>query len=423
MTRYPLTLALTSLLCLTTGTAVPTVQAQEATPVPPTVTLGSPRYDAGRNVYLLDTIYTRPEAIGTLQFSVTNEEGVKVAQVDEFPAGRRNQTVEVDAEILEEGQPYQIEVLGFTPGGELILSGQGGAILAAREFVHAPDENLPQLGQPDFVVKTEPPALAIDLQGEDLSGIALFRVILKDSNTNVITLDEQTAGPPPLVVPLANVAAGEYVVEIRALDSGGAALTNTIGEFVYTPLPPPPPPSLGARLLEGLRTNRLIPMAIALIILGVITWLLVRMLAERRTTATPLLPRGQGMGGKAPAPPTVVNGPPTPPRPPPPALALTVTASPDSRLSQQTIRITHYPFRIGRGEGDLDLNGDARVSQRHAEIRYNEHGLVLIDLLSKNGTYLNGERLAAQMPVRLDARATNRISIGGQTHLLLKPAR
>ena len=56
------------------------------------------------------------------------------------------------------------------------------------------------------------------------------------------------------------------------------------------------------------------------------------------------------------------------------------------------------PVRIGREPGSTILfSGDAAkvVSSRHAELRFEGGGWVLADLGSRNGTYLNGSRLAA----------------------------
>ena len=54
--------------------------------------------------------------------------------------------------------------------------------------------------------------------------------------------------------------------------------------------------------------------------------------------------------------------------------------------------------RLGSLEIVLD---DSSVSRRHAEVRYAPPaGWVLRDLESTNGTYLNGQRLAGERPVR-----------------------
>jgi len=57
-------------------------------------------------------------------------------------------------------------------------------------------------------------------------------------------------------------------------------------------------------------------------------------------------------------------------------------------------------FRIGRAAGnDLTIATNAHLSRIHAQIAWDGRGYRLSDLGSKNGTFLNGERITA--PVRL----------------------
>ncbi|RMG97323.1 MAG: FHA domain-containing protein, partial [Chloroflexi bacterium] len=49
-----------------------------------------------------------------------------------------------------------------------------------------------------------------------------------------------------------------------------------------------------------------------------------------------------------------------------------------------------------------DNGGDKGVSRLHATIQYSNHGIVLIDLGSTNGTMLNNYRLAAEQPYLLN---------------------
>ncbi len=58
------------------------------------------------------------------------------------------------------------------------------------------------------------------------------------------------------------------------------------------------------------------------------------------------------------------------------------------------VPITHLPFRLGRdGSNDLRLPHPT-VSRTHAEVRETEAGLVLVDLGSRNGVIVAGERRA-----------------------------
>jgi pSer/pThr/pTyr-binding forkhead associated (FHA) protein/S1-C subfamily serine protease len=76
-----------------------------------------------------------------------------------------------------------------------------------------------------------------------------------------------------------------------------------------------------------------------------------------------------------------------------------------SRPGHPVTEAHQSPVRIGREPGSTILiGGDAAkvVSTRHAEIRLEGGAWVVADLGSRNGTYLNGRRLAAVTPVTVD---------------------
>ena len=493
--------------------------SQAQTPEPPSVNLDAPRYDAGREVYLLDLVYTRPQDIGSLQVSIISAQGVEVTRISFVPAGA-NQTVELDARGLKSGEQYRVEVIGFTPAGKLIVGGQGGnSLLATREFTHLPDQV--QLGVPRFKLAPNRTSLTIELDVGGGQAIAAYRVLFEDSKSNAVTLDRQILSQPPLQVPVSGIPDGDYSVTVFALDAVGKELGQVASKFAYaanapslgTPLfedranppallirlqpanaqgidhyavslvdkstnqvaldyqavedkgkitipleslpagtyqvlvsaldvngntlasaegetsyVPPPPPGLLTRLGRGLAANLFIPILIVIIIVLLVAWLALRSLMERRATATPLL-EGWGAaqpGAEAlPVSHTMAVGIPQVKRPAsapvlPSSLQLQIATSPDKSLVGKTVLVAHYPFSIGRSGCDLNVSGDLLVSRRHAELRYNGNGLVLVDLLSRNGTFLNGERLAAEMLVPLNLEAEVRIRIGRETQLVLE---
>lgn len=68
--------------------------------------------------------------------------------------------------------------------------------------------------------------------------------------------------------------------------------------------------------------------------------------------------------------------------------------------SRVTHRIERLPFSVGRDAGnDLTIEG-AGLSRHHAELRSDDAGgLVLVDLASTNGTFVNRERLVDPRPL------------------------
>jgi EmrB/QacA subfamily drug resistance transporter len=88
---------------------------------------------------------------------------------------------------------------------------------------------------------------------------------------------------------------------------------------------------------------------------------------------------------------------------------LTITSGPADSTS---IEVDHE-IVIGRQDADLDVP-DAQVSRRHAVVRPVEHGIVVEDLGSTNGTIVNGERIGG--PVTLTSSASIQV---GNTELEL----
>lgn len=70
-------------------------------------------------------------------------------------------------------------------------------------------------------------------------------------------------------------------------------------------------------------------------------------------------------------------------------------------------------FRVGRGDGMHLRPNNEQVSRRHTEIRVEEQRVVIRDLGSRNGTYVNNERLEAEAD--RDLRNKDLVQIGPLT--------
>ncbi|HMO25664.1 MAG TPA: FHA domain-containing protein, partial [Tepidisphaeraceae bacterium] len=94
----------------------------------------------------------------------------------------------------------------------------------------------------------------------------------------------------------------------------------------------------------------------------------------------------------------------------------------NSSLAGQAAEFSGGVVKIGRREGNdirYDANRDGLVSGNHAELRLQDGQLVIVDLGSSNGTYVNGNRIAAPTPVT----PRDRISFGqGGPELLISLA-
>jgi hypothetical protein len=75
----------------------------------------------------------------------------------------------------------------------------------------------------------------------------------------------------------------------------------------------------------------------------------------------------------------------------------------------QALPLEIYPFTIGRARDCHLIIDHTQVSRLHATLQWDHEQVVLTDLESTNGTFVNGERLPPNEPRRL--RAGDRINV------------
>jgi DNA-binding winged helix-turn-helix (wHTH) protein len=79
-------------------------------------------------------------------------------------------------------------------------------------------------------------------------------------------------------------------------------------------------------------------------------------------------------------------------------------------IGKQFILLDHFPFTVGRAR-ECDLVVDStQISRLHARLDLDHEQVVLIDLGSTNGSFVNGERLTPDQPRRL--RARDKLNLG-----------
>jgi len=90
----------------------------------------------------------------------------------------------------------------------------------------------------------------------------------------------------------------------------------------------------------------------------------------------------------------------------------------DDRQSSTRLPIRNSPFSIGRAaKNHLCLSEDKAVSRLHCSILVTAQGMVIQDLQSSNGTYVNGRRVTGVAPLPVPALLTV-----GRTRLSVLPA-
>ena len=88
---------------------------------------------------------------------------------------------------------------------------------------------------------------------------------------------------------------------------------------------------------------------------------------------------------------------------------------------RRAVDLEMSPFSVGRDEKCSQSFVDSVVSQRHGEISFDEKGYFLEDLGSKNGTYLEEEKLAPKQKFALSSGAFVRFAAVEALFLVEKP--
>jgi len=84
-----------------------------------------------------------------------------------------------------------------------------------------------------------------------------------------------------------------------------------------------------------------------------------------------------------------------------PVVWILASANPSQQTSPLTV-VHPIPFSIGRKSGNSLQFSSRAVSSQHAELDIHEGKLILKDLQSTNGTYVNGQRVTSPVVVKVD---------------------
>jgi hypothetical protein len=166
------------------------------------------------------------------------------------------------------------------------------------------------------------------------------------------------------------------------------------------------PPSFPARLGEGLNQRPFLATTVLFLLIALPLLYFGRSWLERQLPGTRFL-FSRGVNGRSTSPIKPITQLPstgwTPlapqPKPTPPVSdAPTQTAAPPilrilqapAETESETVAVVPLPFRIGREGCHLTI-GDDRTSRTHATIQRIGHQYFIMDMNSKNGTFINGE--------------------------------
>jgi hypothetical protein len=266
---------------------------------PPTVALDGFGYIGSDNKYQLRLAYTNRERLAGLRVSIWSDDGIQV--VDEMVAApAENEPIPLDGTTLVAGSAYLLQVSAQDVTGNWLANEEGQRVLVAHEFTHHPSQAQSTLTLSPVTLDEAAGMLLLEPNSTSSTTITDYEVVLVAKETNTLALETRLDRPADgiLRIPLAGLANQGYTILLTGLDAAGQPVAQTsYADWLYQPHKP----GIGERMQNGLRNNTAVRVLILLIIVGVVAWLIVRMVLQWRETGVPFLgrrgSRTPGVGG------------------------------------------------------------------------------------------------------------------------------
>lgn len=392
------------------------------TPVPSTYVRLDPAYrDNARNQFVFPVSISNPLIVERLFLRVLAGSETKYQSGAVDVNGRNAPTHEfrVDIDEFEPGREYEIQVFGVDITGHDLLKPTDGInkepdpVLARLEEFKVEREAPPAMtAKVNTVTWASPDSdqwgelfveLAISNQQEEISQWRVY--VLDESNKNVMDTDKEVFKSPNLVVPMPpsvlqaveNPQAQDFKLYVNLWSKSGVQTDTEVYEIKG--LAGPLKPGFFEAIWTGINQNPLIAIAIVVVISSIVLYFIFGRKPARRdfSLGRPVEEYtvgagAAGVGGKQ-------HG----------KLVVDVfeTPSPGER-KQHTFN--RFPCVIGRSsQCDVRLAGDSQLSRRHAELALENGRILLTDLGSGNGTYVDEERIAASTTIPLSDGQTIRL--------------
>lgn len=405
--------------------------------------------NAPQQAYNLHLSLTSPELVDHIEISVKdgNAGTMIIKKYSPFTDLTKDNILLLSTQSLTFGSTYQLSIIAFSKKDSApfaMCTDQNGKIQTECLIPFSFDASFyPSLTlQPAKEDAESNLLLEINVAKPELVGG--FKGWLVDEN-----LGNQVLGsdfnipvtqpiPTELTIPLRtkHIPDGKYMLMVRLLSPNGneyADIPPTSIEVTYTA------PSLVEKFLEGLKANWLISLII-LAIIGFMVWFVVKNTKRGKIAVQPpimaiaddepILPQGQ-FSYRSPtksvthpaqsatsasewsaAGPTIIQDESSAQNNV--ALVSNAQAIQNAQITvlqpvdsaQDSISVNQFPFIIGRIEAHLIIK-DRNLSRRHAQITYDDtkREYFLTDLGSSNGTYLDGQRLISNQPIRISSGA------------------
>ena len=325
--------------------------------------------------------------------------------------------------LIQPGREYQLQIRAEDRAGRLIAlpssreSEAPVTLLAVYEFSYV----LPAPEPIVFSIRALIPyldrgVLRIELGGVDAQEtgrIDLVEGIIFDSNNQPIdsfTLEElpslSVERPLPKAM-LPSTVERKFVLIMYMRSKDG--MDSEEAEFEIT-MPAAPTPSFGQRVsnlwfhfLTGIEEQPLLFVGVVVVLLNTIGWLFLRK-GRKKPKSTFLPPPidntvpGIRIGTRK-------------------SIVVQVVKSPDKTVKPRTFN--QASFAVGRSNADLVIR-DERITAKHALIKEQNGGLLIQDCASKNGTFINGNKIASGSWVEIHSQDIVRLGPATEIRLELQ---
>lgn len=389
----------------TAPTTAPTATSLPATDV---IFNGGAKLDPDRGVYVFSISIGNPRIIDRLVILVLDGNGVQTDQQTILLDGRASLDFDIALSRLKPDQEYVVRIQGIDKSGILVpkpqresaLRDEPQVILDETKFKHVVEQAAPlevkiRSIRPDF----EQGKLIIELDINQPNLVDDYQVLINneaglkiwDTGLQVYppgAVEVPVSMPPSMQTPSNNPLPQELKLFLSLWTAQNERTDAEPFEFELTP---PQLPGLFQQITAGLEQNPLLAIGLVVVISSVVLFILF----GRR-------PKKQAFSLARPVEEyTIIAGaPPADGRKRGKLLVEVVeTPSPGDRVKRT---INDFPCVIGRSqECQIRLTGDSQLSRQHARLTVENSRIILADIGSNNGTFVDGERIAANTPTPL----------------------
>ena len=414
--------------------STPTPIPPTATPLPPPTTtavpatyvLLDPAYrDEGRNEFVFPITISNPRIVDQLVLRVLAGSETKYRSNPVDVNGRDAPTHEfrVATNVFEPGREYKIQVIGVDISGNALLKPEDGfnkepnPVLAELEEFKVEQEAPPaMIAKVKSVTWTAPASdqwgklfveLAIDNQQEEI--IQWRAYMLDESNKNVMDTGEEVFKssslevpmPPSVLQAVEEPQPQDFELYVNLWSKSG--VQTDAEAYAIKGLTGPIKPGFFAAIWIGINQNPLIAIAIVVVISSIVLYFVFGRKPARpayslaRSAEEYTVVAGAGSGkqqGKL-------------------LVDVFETPSPGERAKRTFNR---FPCVIGRSsQCDVRLAGDSHLSRNHAHLVLENGRILLTDLGSNNGTFVDETRIEANTAIPLSDGQV--IRLGRQTKI------